>query len=265
VALATALHAISRRLWRSRWNASELWLALCSAILVATLRRIYPTCFPVLGTEGIWRPEVPLLVAAASIPAAALAAFVRPGSPRPLVIGITIGICMEIPQRLLAQNIFVVFGPGRALVGPLPLSVALTAVVRSPHRPSLGSVHRAPGSGRPQADQGRSSLRMRGVGVVLDLGGALVREDRQHSPRDGCSRFREGCSPRVPPRLQATARTSASGRGDVTRSDVRDDSHTPMSRRSNAVAAAATSATTRPASTAACAGFSPFRNGSAPM
>jgi len=129
VALATALHAISRRLWRSRWNASELWLALCSAILVATLRRIYPTCFPVLGTEGIWRPEVPLLVAAASIPAAALAAFVRPGSPRPLVIGITIGICMEIPQRLLAQNIFVVFGPGRALVGPLPLSVALTALL----------------------------------------------------------------------------------------------------------------------------------------
>jgi len=116
--------------WRGRLIRPEFRVSLLTGILVAVLRCWYPDSFPLFQSRMAIRWVDPLLILAAAYPAAWLAVGKACYSGRGSVPeSVFAGACMEIPQRLLAQNLFSLAGPAGAPLGCLPQPVWLNAVL----------------------------------------------------------------------------------------------------------------------------------------
>lgn len=133
-----ALYLISGKLFSgirekldNQWLTYEFILSISSLIAVCLLKIFYFESFSIIGTGKLLKWQIVALVIISAFPAAILAFLAKPKqlSNRPLKINITTGMAMEIPMRLLVQNLFNIFGAATVLYGSMTLSVFLTAII----------------------------------------------------------------------------------------------------------------------------------------
>src|SRR5690606_2234325 len=108
-------------------------LALASLIVVCLLKVFYFKSFSIIGTVQLLRWQVVTKIIISAVPAAILAFLAKPRqtSNRSLKVNMATGMVMEIPMRLLVQNLFNIFGATSLLYGSLTLSILLTAIIWS--------------------------------------------------------------------------------------------------------------------------------------
>lgn len=112
------------------WVEHTYILSFISLIIVLILKMFYNETFSFIGEKPIPSGQVILKMLIASFFAAILAYLAKPEQKNtPLKVEILTGMAMEIPMRLLVQNLFVVFGATAVLLPSITLSTILTAVI----------------------------------------------------------------------------------------------------------------------------------------
>ncbi|WP_432663431.1 hypothetical protein R9X47_22970 [Wukongibacter baidiensis] len=100
-------------------------------VLAIILWKLYPEKIFIFNTHNVWKLKNIVLILICVIPTSIIAYHGKKDKPKKTfnIENFLNGASMEIPQRLLVQNLFVVLGIDGAIYGPVTLAILLNAII----------------------------------------------------------------------------------------------------------------------------------------